>query len=439
MRNVHRILGFVLAGALAAAPALAAAQQDGALVLHLELDGVVDPFVADYVQGGIDEAEERGAAAVLLTIDTPGGLVSSTRDITQAILNSRVPVICYVSPEGAQAASAGTFVLMSCPVAAMAPATNVGAAHPVGVVGAIESEKAENDAAEFLVSLAERRDRNAQWAERAVRESVSASAQEALELDVIDLVSPSVASLLGEIDGRTVEVAEGQTVTLDLTGAVLEPRAMGLGIGFLHTLLDPNIAFLFFWLGLAFVVLELFVPGGVLGTVGALMFVMSIVALGMLPVQLLGVVLLIASVVFFVLEIKHPGLGLPTAGGVVSLVLGGMFLFDPDVESARVSWWVLAPVAIFAGAFSTWVLRAAVKLWKRGPARTAADVVGEEGVAMTALAPSGVVQVAAEEWTAESLAGRIPKGTRVRVREIDGLRLKVEPAEQPAQVNGGSD
>jgi len=213
---------------------------------------------------------------------------------------------------------------------------------------------------------------------------------------------------------------------------VLEPHEMGAGAAFLHTLLDPNIAFLFFWLGLALVALELFVPGGVMGAVGTLMLLLSVVALGMLPVELLGVVLLIASVVFFVLEIKHPGIGLPTVGGVVTLVMGGLFLFDPSVPSARVSLWVIAPVAFFAAAFSTWVLRAALRVFKAAPALTPGDVVGEEGVAMTELDPSGVVQVASEEWTAEAASGPIESRTRVRVIRKEGLRLTVEPVKRKA-------
>lgn len=428
MRNVAR-LALALITALVTVGAVA--QPARPTVLELRLEGVVDPFVAGYVEDGIALASEAGSP-VLLTIDTPGGLDSAMRDITKAILNSRVPVICFVSPEGARAASAGAFVLMACPIAAMAPATNVGAAHPVGVAGAIESDKAENDAAEYLISLAERRGRNTAWAEEAVRESRSSSAEEALDEGVIDLIADGVPALFDELDGRAVEVGGGETVTLDLAGRVLEPHEMGAGAAFLHTLLDPNIAFLFFWLGLALVALELFVPGGVMGAVGTLMLLLSVVALGMLPVELLGVVLLIASVVFFVLEIKHPGIGLPTVGGVVTLVMGGLFLFDPSVPSARVSLWVIAPVAFFAAAFSTWVLRAALRVFKAAPALTPGDVVGEEGVAMTELDPSGVVQVASEEWTAEAASGPIESRTRVRVIRKEGLRLTVEPVKRKA-------
>lgn len=423
---------------LALHPAMAAAQErEEQRVIALNLDGVVDPFVASYVTSGIQAAEDTGAVAVLLRIDTPGGLDSSMRKIVQGVLNSPVPVICYVSPEGARAASAGAFILMACPVAAMAPATNVGAAHPVGVSGAIESEKAENDAAEFMVSLAERRERNADWAERAVRESVSASAEEALDLGIIDLVAPSEAALFGDLDGRTVEVADGEEATLSLTEATIEPRRMGLAVGFLHSLLSPNLAFLFFYLGLALIVVEFFVPGLIAGTTGVILLLLSIVALGMLPVQLLGVLLLISSLVFFFVELKVPGVGLATAGAVAALVLGGLFLFDPAVPSARVSLWVIAPVAAFVALFFTVVLRAAIRLRRQPLASGTSPLLRAEGRAVTALDPRGVVLVASEEWTADSVSGPVAAGTRIRVVGVEGVRLTVETV-APTEVAGAA-
>jgi membrane-bound serine protease (ClpP class) len=422
------ILG--MAGGALAGPALpAVAQGSSPVVIGLGLDGVVDPFVASYVEDGIRDAEADEAAAVLLTIDTPGGLDSSMRRIVQAILNTRVPVICYVSPEGARAASAGAFILLACPIAAMAPATNVGAAHPVGVSGAIQSEKVENDAAGFIVSLADRRGRNAEWAERAVRESESASAEEALRLGVIDLIAVDVPDLFAQVEGETVEVAGGETVTLQLAGATIEERQLGWGVGFLHELLDPNVAFIFFYLGLALLFAELFVPGLVLGTIGVIMLVLAVVSLGMLPVQIIGVVLLIASLVLFILELKIPGVGLATVGGVITLILGGLFLFDPAVPSARVSPWVIAPVAVFAALFFTVVIQAAIRLRHRPSAWRGTEVVGEVGTVVREIAPVGVIQVAFEEWTAESGSGPLPVGTRVRVVKKQGLRLVVEPVD----------
>ena len=414
----------------------AGAQTGSPEVVELRIDGVVDPFVADHVEGGIAAAADQGATAVLLTLDTPGGLDSSMRQITQAVLNAKIPVIGYVSPQGARAASAGTFILLSTNVAAMAPATNVGAAQPVGLSGAVASEKAVNDAAKYIVSIAEARGRNAEWAESAVRDAASASAEEALQLGVIDLIAPDVPTLLTDVSGMTVEVA-GEPATLELAGATVTEDPMGFVAGFLHSLLDPNLAFVFFWLGLAFIVAEFFIPGGIVGTLGVLMFVASLVALGMLPVQLIGVVLLVASLVFFVLELLHPGVGLPAIAGIVCLVLGGMLLFDTSAPGVSVSPWVIAPVAVFAGVFFLVVIRAAMRLRHRTTITRDEQLVGSEGVVLRDLHPRGVVQIASEHWTAEAVRGTPRKGDHVRVVEMDGLKLKVEPVETPAASSSG--
>ena len=404
-------------------------------VVELRIDGVVDPFIANHIEDGIASAVDENAAAVLVTLDTPGGLDSSMRQITQAILNAEVPVIGYVSPQGARAASAGTFILLSTNIAAMAPATNVGAAQPVGLSGAVASEKAVNDAAEYIVGIAEQRGRNAEWAESAVRESESVSAEEALELSVIDLIALDVPTLLREIDGTSVELANGETETLDLSGATVRQEDLGAFAGFLHALLDPNLAFIFFWLGLALIVAEFFIPGGIAGTLGVLMLVSSLVALGMLPVQLIGVVLLAASVVFFVLELLHPGIGLPAIAGVVSLVLGGLFLFDTSVPGVAVSPLLIVPVAAFAAFFFLVVIRQAMRLRHREVTTRDEQLVGSEGTVVRTLDPTGVVQVAAEEWSARAVHGTPRRGDRVRVVKMEGLTLEVEPVETPATAS----
>lgn len=423
-------LGCLAAGVAALVAGPASAQELDGSILQLRIDGVVDPFVADYVEGAIADAGDDGAVAVLLEIDTPGGLMSSMRQITQAILNSEVPVIGYVSPDGARAASAGTFILLATNVAAMAPATNVGAAQPVGLSGAIASEKAVNDAVASIVSIAEERGRNPEWAASAVRDAVSASAEEALELDVIDLIAPDIATLLREIDGTPVEI-DGEEVTLDLSGAPIRERNLGAFVGFLHALLDPNLAFLFFWVGLALIAIEFFVPGGIAGSTGGIMLVASLVALGMLPVQLIGVAFLLASVVFFVLEILNPGVGLPTIAGVTTLVLGGWFLFDSSVPGVRVSPLVIVPVAAFATFFFLFVVRSALQLRRKRVVSRDETLVGTEGIVVRDLEPLGIVQVASEEWTAEAVRGSPGRGERVRVVALEGLKLKVEPADEP--------
>ncbi len=435
MGPLRRVLALVCIafGALAFVPGVARGQSDleGAVV-EIPVTGVVDPFLADHVRRTIDDAETQRASAVLLLIDTPGGLGSSMREITEAILNAEVPVIGYVSPSGARAASAGTFILLACPVAAMAPATNVGAAHPVGLSGAIESAKATNDAAAFLRDLAETHGRDGDWAERAVRESDSVGASEALEIGVIDLIAPDTTALLERIDGTTVTVDGDREVTLEVAGAPIRRESLGAFLGFLHALLDPNLAFVFFWMGLALIAIEFFVPGGVAGTIGGLMFIASLVALGSLPVQLIGVGLLVASIVFFVLEILNPGIGVPTAGGVISILLGGWFLFDTSVPGVRVSPFVIVPVAGIAAFFFLVVVRAAMRLRHRQVITRDETLLGREGIVVRDLGPRGVVQVASEEWTADAVSGTPRRGERIRVVAMDGVRLRVEPVEDPA-------
>lgn len=397
----------------------------------------MDPFVASYVDSSIDDAAEDGSSAVLLTIDTPGGLDSSMRRIVQAILNSPVPVICFVSPQGARAASAGTFILIACPVAAMAPGTNVGAAHPVGISGAIEQDKATNDAVAFIRSLAEQRGRNADWAAKAVRDSDSISAEEALRIRVIDVIAPDAGTLLERLDGRTVKIAGDRTALLKTDNAKLAPEVqMGLASRILHALLAPGIAFALFYIGLILIVTELLHPGvSVPGVVGTLSLLAAFAAFGMLAIQLVGVLLLLASAIFFLLELKHPGLGLPAVGGLVTLVLGGLLLFDPRVPGAQVSGWVIAPVAIVAGLFFYFVVRAALRARSLPVDYRPATLVGAEGTAITDLDPLGSARVALEDWTAESVGARILKGTRVKVVGLEGLKLKVETAEpEPAEV-----
>jgi membrane-bound serine protease (ClpP class) len=434
-----RIGRVALGGALLIAPlATGALAQTNGPVVRLTLQGVVDPFVADYLEREIDAAGD--APAILLTIDTPGGLGSAMDRIVQAILASDVPVICFVAPEGARAASAGAFILMACHVAAMAPATNVGASTPVGISGVTLSRKIEQDAAASIRKLAERRGRNVELAETFVTESRSITAEEALDGGVIDLIADSERSLLEAADGRRVTLAGGDEVAIDTAGAAVEDRPMGAGIGFLHALFDPNLAFIFFWLGLALIVLELIVPGHVFsGTVGTILLILSIVSFGLLPVRVVGIALLLASIVFFVLELKVPGLGLWSFAGIAALVLGGLFLFDP-AGGVRVSPFVIVPVAGAMALFFGFVVSKALAMRHLPPAQGPEAIVGREGVVLGAgLDPEGVVRVAAEEWKATTDSGPIAGGTRIRVTRLDGLVLTVEPlTSEHAQIGGAT-
>lgn len=441
-----RALGVLLALLVVVGAAMGVAsaqrQKDGT-VLSLTLNGVVDPFEANYIRNGIDKAEADGDAAVLLTIDTPGGLDSSMRKITKAILNAKIQVICYTAPQGARAASAGTFIMLACPINAMAPGTNIGAAHPVGVSGAIESAKVTNDAAAYIRSLAERWGRNADWAEQAVRKSVSISAEEALRMHVVDLVSPTPAALFRAISTACSGSGGGpirgdRCPTQTLSGARIEERNMGIGGAFLHGLIDPNLAFLFFYLGLALLVIEILHPGvSVPGILGAVLLISAFVDFGFLPVQLGGVILLVLSATFFLLELKHPGIGLPTLGGVITLVLGGLLLFNSAVPNARVSPWLLASVAIALVLFFGFVVRAVMKARNLPRGTGVEGMAGEFGVAIDDLNPAGRVRARRENWSAESVGQSIAKGTPVRVVEVRGLRLIVEPAGEAPVIAPG--
>ena len=436
------VTGCLWFGLVAVGSAQAQGQASDAIV-QLELTGVVDPFVADYLRGAIQDANDDGAPAVLLTIDTPGGLGSSMDEITQAILGSNVPIICYVSPEGARAASAGAFILMSCPVAAMAPGTNVGAATPVGISGLTLQKKVTNDAAASIRKMAQTYGRNEAVAESFVLDATSITATEALDENVIDLIEPDVDSLLAAVSDTTVTLGDGSTTTIpDLTELDVVERSMSPGAGFLHDLFDPNLAFIFFWLGLALIVLELIIPGHIFsGTVGTILLIVSIVSFGLLPVRLIGVALLVASVVFFVLELKVPGLGVWSLAGLASLVAGGLFLYDGS-GGVRVSPLVLIAVAGGVALFFGVAVSKLIAIRRVPPVPHGADaIVGKDGVVIGAgLGPNGVVRVASEEWRAVSTSGPLPMGARVRVTGLDGLVLTVEslvdehePATAPAE------
>jgi len=422
------ILVSVCAGIiLSAGPAIAQAEQP--TVIGVELTGVVDPIVADHIVAAINRANDTGADAVLLTIDTPGGLGSSMDEIDQALLNSAVPVIGYVSPIGARAASAGAFILLSCPVAAMAPGTNVGASTPIGLSGGDLAKKVQNDAQASIRKLAQTYGRNEQVAESFVTDAASITAEEALDQGVIDLIAPTTEDLLAQLDGQTVTLGTGQTTTLHTANATIEEDPMGAFMGFLHSLLDPNLAFIFFWLGLGLIVLELIVPGHIFsGTIGTLLLIIALVSFGVLPVRIIGIALLVLSVIAFVVELQAPGLGIWGAIGVIALLLGGWFLYDRSA-GVQVSPGVLLGVAIFAGLFFGLVVAKAIQLRHVPPVETR-KIVGADGVALaTGVGPNGgQVRVAAEQWQAVAPGGPIPGGAPIRVMALDGLMLTVEPA-----------
>jgi membrane-bound serine protease (ClpP class) len=433
------VLVVVVGMALLATPAQAPARQasERPVVYEVALTGPIDPLLARYAERAITRARRDRAAAVLVRIDTPGGLDSSMRSIVKAVSNSPVPVLCWVGPSGARAASAGTFILVGCPVAAMAPGTNVGAAHPVGITGGVMSEKVTNDAAAYIRSLAERWGRNADWAERAVRQSVSVSASEAVRLHVADLEATSRSALFGAVDGRTVR-ANDQDVALHLLGARVVQQHPTLAEGLLHDIVDPNVAYLFFILGLISLAAFVIHPGvHVTALVALLLLVASLISFGMLPVTIAGLVLLVAGVVFSVVGLKVHGRGLPEVAAITCLILGGLFLFDPSVPNAHVSLPLILGVAIGDTLFFLFVMRAVINS-RYTPVRTGPrTVIGAEGTVLTPLEPVGVVRVRGESWTARSTSGPVPRGASVRVTGMAGLTLEVapEPAPQETEVS----
>lgn len=414
----------VAGGVLLAAPALA----KGEVVLRLDLDGTVDPLAARYIDRGLREAEGTGAAAVVLRIDTPGGLDSSMRQIIRGIQASRVPVVCWVGPAGARAASAGAVILTGCPIAAMAPGTNVGAAHPVGFRGEVLADKITNDAAAYIRSLAERWERNADLAESMVRTSVSVSANEALVRDAIDLLAPGIDELLGAIDGRTARVGGDATATIEVTEAAVLPFEMSFLESLLHNAIDPNLAFLLLTLGLGAIVFEILHPGiQVAGIFGSLAVIVSLLILGMLPVNLAGMALIALGIGLFVLEAFIPG-GVAGVAGLAALLAGGLLLFDKDVPNAQVSTGLVIGTAVSVAVFFLFVVRAVLASRRqRLSAATMSDLVGEHGVVERDLEPAGIARVRNESWSARTEAAPLPAGTEVRVAAVEGLTLVVEP------------
>jgi membrane-bound serine protease (ClpP class) len=422
---------------LGAGTAGALAQTSAPTVLSIKLAGVVDPFVSSYVKRGIDRANADGDAAVLITIDTPGGLDSSMRSIIKAILASRVPVICYTGPSGARAASAGTFIMLACPVNAMAPGTNIGAAHPVGVSGVIENEKVTNDAAAFIRSLADRWGRNADWAEKAVRDAISASALEAVRLHVVDYIAPTARQAVDDVPVCSRPAGTPPTVRCpeqSFRGDPIVPFKMSLAESLFHALADPNVAFLLLNIGFLALIAWVFHPGfHVSLAVGIIAVTVALAILETLPVQLVGFVLLLVAAVLFVLDVKAKAHGVLTAGGIGTLILGGLLLFNPSVPSARVSRPLIVGVAVGAGLFAFFTLRALLSA-RGSPVVTGKEVLeGTAGVALTDLDPRGTVRVRGETWSAESPSTPVPAGATVRVVRVRGVNLIVEPEKELAE------
>src|SRR5947208_11078693 len=400
-------------------------------VVQVDLREMVQPVTAEFVVRGIRHANQINAQAVLIEIDTPGGLETSMREIIQAIIESRVPVITYVAPSGARAASAGLFILLSGDVAAMAPGTHTGAAHPV-ILGSYEigktmETKIENDAAAYIRSIADRRGRNSKLAEEGVRQSRSFTEKEALEGHLIDLVANTPQDIFAQFDGKSIKRFDGSTATLRLRNATLEPYAMTTRERLLFYIVDPNIAFLLGALGVFLLYLEFTHPGMVApGVVGAIALVLALFAFHMLPINYTGVILIILAMVMFALEAKVTSHGVLAAGGAVAMVLGALMLVNSPMPGASIRLSTALGVTAPLAAITIILLRLAMAAHKRKAVTGREGMIDSLGVAETNLEPSGRVFVHGELWDARAPA-TVAKGARVRVRAVEGLTLVVEP------------
>lgn len=430
MRTATTILLLMLlvpgTGSAAAGPA-----ESPPHVLVAAIASSINPVSADYLVAAIEQAEADRAALVVVELDTPGGLDSSMRQMVREILRTEIPVVVYVAPSGARAASAGVLITLASDIAAMAPGTNIGAAHPVGIGGGgmdnTMAKKVENDAAAYARSLAEKKGRNGKWAESAVRESASLTANDALQQNVIDLVSPSLEALLARLEGRKIE-KHGDTMLLRTRGARVARYPMGLRRRILSALADPNIAYILMMIGVYGIFFELSNPGAVFpGVVGGIALILGFYSLQTLSANYAGFLLIALAIILFILEIKVHSYGALTLGGVISLLLGSLMLFRSSADPyLRISWGVLLSMVGFSMAFFVAVITLAVRSQLRKPVTGSEGLVGEVGEAMRDFTGRGKVFVVGETWDAES-AVPVRKGEKVRVERREGMTLIVSP------------
>ena len=432
--SVSRICSSLLTGLLL----LVLSSTSHAEVLKIVVDDSIHPITDEYIGRAIAEAERDKAQALLIEINTPGGLLDSTRDIIEKILASPVPVIIYVTPSGSRAASAGFFILESADVAAMAPGTNTGAAHPVSLGGGkmddTMKEKIENDSAALMRSVVSKRGRNVEVAETAVRQSKSFTDQEALSQKLIDYVAPSEEDLFKQLQGKQVKRFTGQTITLNLVGDLIRPFGMTLKQHILAYLMDPNVAFILLAVGALALYAEFNHPGAVVpGTVGVVFILIAIFALNLLPTRFAAVVLIFASFILFALEAKFAAHGVLAIGGIVTLTLGGLLLVDAPIPEMRVHLLTALAVSIPLGIITVFLMSIALKARANKVVTGVQGLIGEIGLTQSALSPQGKVFVHGELWDAVSSAN-LPAGQPVVVRQVKGLQLSVDPAPSAQQT-----
>ncbi len=432
MPRIARIL-FILIVLLLAVSIGARAQTGGSRVDVLTVKGTINPVLTDYISRGIEQAEETGATAVVIQMDTPGGLDTAMRDIIQSIINARVPVVVYVSPAGARAASAGAYITLSAHVAVMAPNTNIGSATPVALGSEGEAQMSEemkrkviNDAIAYIRDLASRHGRNAEWAEKAVRDGSSATSEEALALNVVDMVAPDLNTLLAQLDGHQVTLIDGREIILNTHGAAINYVEMRLIEDFLYTIADPNIAYLLLSLAMLGIMVEIFNPGLIFpGVVGAISLLLAFFSLGVLPVNWAGVLLIALAFGLFVGEVLTTTFGLFTAGGVIALVIGSLILFKGASPLFRIDPWLIAGVTIVIAGVFAFVVNRAIHAHRKQASTGREELIGKRAVVKVALDPEGTVFYKGERWSAVSDTGRIEPGEEVIITAMDGLILHV--------------
>lgn len=414
--------------------------------LHVsEMAQEIGPVSANFVNRALDRAERQDAVAWILMLDTPGGLITSTDDIVQRILAAEIPVIVFVSPAGARAASAGTFITLAGHVAAMAPNTQIGAAHPISGGGEdIEgdlNDKVTNDAAADIRGIAKHRGRNEEWAEQAVRESVSITGDEAVELNVVDLVAADLNDLIAQLDGRSIQLEpDGESITLEIADAPIVETNYNFAESVLDVIADPNIAFLFTSIGSLLLLIEAFSPGLVgPGVFGVIMLIFGFFALGPLDTNPAGIALLVLAIILLVAEVFVAGFGFLGIGGIIALVLGGLLLIgDASVDAEKVSIWALVVGAGLVGVvvFGLGTLIAVDRRKPKWSFQASHGIVGKAGHAHSALSPGGTVMVEAELWSARAAAGvEIAEGTSINVIGMEGLTAIVESSEPEEELD----
>jgi membrane-bound serine protease (ClpP class) len=406
--------------------------EEKAPVFTVEVDGIINPATAKFIVDSIDQATQQGAQCLIIQLDTPGGLMESMRIIVKRILTANIPIIVYVAPSGARAASAGVFITMSAHIAVMAPSTHIGAAHPVSLGEGKESktmgEKIVNDTVSYIKTTAKARGRNVDWAEQAVRKSVSITEEEAVKLNVVDFISPNLQDLLTKIDGKVFKF-DGITRTLHTKGVQAQPIQMSWRDRLLDIISNPTIAYILLMLGIYGIFFELSSPGAILpGVVGGIFLILAFYALQMLPVNYAGLALILFAIILFIAEIKVVSHGLLAVGGVISLLLGSMMLFQSPVEYMRVSLSVIIPAVMVSAAFFIFAVTKAIHARLQKPTTGMEGLVGETGIATTNISQEGKVSIHGEFWNVIS-DQNIERGEKVQVIGIANLKLKVKKIE----------